>query len=127
MILFRNNISIDFNKLQKRKLMLEDHQLGKIQASPTSSHTQPIHSSAKMNFSQALKSTAPTIPLTPYLRLLVARLDLSIDESALQAYFGRFGDIIDIFLREGEYAFVAFSKLFGESPLNQPKHIINGR
>lgn len=106
---------------------MEDNQIKKNQASPTDSPTQKIPNSTVMSFSQALKSKVPKIPLTPCLRLLVARLDKSIDERALQAYFSRFGDIVDIFLREGDFAFVAFSRLFNESPLNQPKHLINGR
>lgn len=66
------------------------------------------------------------------MRLFIGHLCPEIDENSLRDYFSSFGNVIDVFFPQDSsggmrgFAFVTFSRLFGEHPTKTPKHVVNG-
>lgn len=87
---------------------------------------------SRMKFTEAFKSlpchqNSTKLVTSVGLHLFVTRLDPTIDEKVLSNYFGRFGEVINVFVRKTSFAFISYSGLFGESPLKIQQHVINGR
>lgn len=104
---------------------------------PQANKTNPIQANGSMmKFNQVEKTASPQNLVMPIqvpsqhcdLRLFVTHLDASIDEEALLTYFGTYGDIIDIYLREDDFAFITFLRFYNDSPMKSVgNHVINGR
>ena len=66
------------------------------------------------------------------LRIFVGHLNSETDENTLKEYFGKYGEIADIYLPVNAYgqrrgfAFVTFTRFSGKHPMETPVHIIKG-
>lgn len=67
------------------------------------------------------------------LRIFVGHLDSKIDEKSLKDYFGKIGEVTDVFIptdpsgHNRGFAYVTFSRFFKEHPIKFNNHIINNR
>lgn len=69
-------------------------------------------------------------------RLFLKNLHPETTEETLYAYFGRWGEIADIFIRKGKHnfagircnmAYITFKSYFKESPMSAYIHVIDGQ
>lgn len=78
------------------------------------------------------KTLQPKYALSEH-RIFVGHLESSMDAAALKDYFSQYGEVSDVFFpldiagNKRGFAFVTFNQLSGAHPMEQSKHIINGR
>lgn len=66
------------------------------------------------------------------LRIFVGHLSSGTDEKVLKEYFGKYGEVADVYLptnpsgQKRGFAFVTFTRFFGKHPMETQVHVING-
>lgn len=115
--------------------------MDKRQSQKTSKKKQVSEIASKLKLKTIVQKTSNPAQTKPpagaqkpsNLRIFVGRLDHSCDEKSLRDYFGSYGDVADVYFPKNKsgllrgFAFVTFSRFYGDHPLETSNHVINGR